>query len=824
MTDKATKEEGATAVKDLVERLLEHWAEESLRPNSPINLIEFLHESDETEALTLDDLETLRVKEEIERLLKAGFIRTARYVEWLANIVPVLKRTEALRVCTDYRNLNLATPKDEYPMPMSDLLVDGAAKHELLSFMDGHAGYNQIFVAEEDVHKMAFRCQGAIGTYEWVVMPFGLKNAGATYQRAMNLIFHDLIGRTVEVYIDDVVVKSPSKADHVGHLRQAFNRMQAHGLKMNPKKCAFSVTAGNFLGFLIISKTDLIKYMLTQPIIRGRIGKWTMALSEFTFQYVAQKSVKGQALADFLAHHPAQGKEGELEVEIGMARMEKNYWTMYFDGSSTEARLGAGVVIESPQGQRWQVAFQLDFKCTNNQAEYEALIIGLEILKEIKATRVLVYGDSQLVINQLTGEYQCTSENLTMYYVTALNTADVFSRISFVHVPRAENHEANEMAQVASVVNIPGIKRRTLPALAERGMATQVSSAEISDEVNTAEADWRYPIVKYLRDPSGSHERTTRFRARCYLIYQNELYRKGSDGLLLLCPNAEDIKNMQKDVSNVKSTAPYKEYRPKPSTRLPNHGRSEDGPWISLAKSIRPNPTNMHGFWWRPTISLNGSRPSPNGPVFASTETREYTERLGIKLVYSTPYYPQSNGQAEASNKVIKGILDKMVEEKPRAWHDLLPEALWAYRISKRSATGTSPYALTYGHDAIVPMELKVRSLHVAEQPGQEGKDYAQAMAQELEDLEQSRLDAYNLMQAQKQISARAYNKKVKQKTFAEGDLVWRAVLPIRTKDPRFGKFSPNWEGPFIIERILGRGAFQLKDRDGEWHNLPING
>ncbi|CAL2270921.1 unnamed protein product [Prunus armeniaca] len=197
---------------------------------------------------------------------------------------------------------------------------------------------------------------------------------------------------------------------------------------------------------------------------------------------------------------------------------------MYFDGSSTETRSGAGVVIESPHGQRWQFAFQLDFKCTNNKAEYEALIIGLEILKEMKATRVLVYGDSQLVINQLTGEYQCTSENLT-----ALNTADEFSRISFVHVPRAESHEANEMAQ------------RTLPGLAERGMTAQVSSAEITDEVEAAKADWCYPIVKYLRDPSGNHERTTRFRAWCYLIYQNELYRKGSDGLLLLCPSAEDI-------------------------------------------------------------------------------------------------------------------------------------------------------------------------------------------------------------------------------------------------------------------------------------------
>ncbi|CAL2278251.1 unnamed protein product [Prunus armeniaca] len=101
-------------------------------------------------------------------------------------------------------------------------------------------------------------------------------------------------------------------------------------------------------------------------------------------------------------------------------------------------------------------------------------------------------------------------------------------------------------------------------------------------------------------------------------------------------------------------------------------------------------------------------------------------------------------------------------------------------------------------------MELKVRSLRVTERPGQKEKDYAQAMAQESEDLEQSRLDTYNLMQAQNQVAARSYNKKVKQRTLAEGDLVWRVVLPIETKDPRFGKFSPNWEGPFIIDRILG--------------------
>jgi hypothetical protein len=107
----------------------------------------------------------------------------------MPNIGPVEKKgTGKIHVCNYFHNLNRATPKDEYPMPIADMLVNDSSGHKVISFLDGNVRYNQIFMGEEDMHKMTFRCSGFVGLFEWVVMTFGLKNTGATYQRAMNLI------------------------------------------------------------------------------------------------------------------------------------------------------------------------------------------------------------------------------------------------------------------------------------------------------------------------------------------------------------------------------------------------------------------------------------------------------------------------------------------------------------------------------------------------------------------------------------------------------------------------------------------------------------
>jgi len=421
---------------------------------------------------------------------------------------------------------------DGYPMPIVDLLVDAAAIHQIISFMDGNAGYNQIFMAEEDIPKTAFRCPGHVGLFEWTVVTFGLKNAGATYQRAMNFIFHKFIGKLVEIYIDDVVVKSGDFIKHLADQRKVLQCTRKHGLKMNPNKCAFGVSAGQFLGFMVhqrgietsrrsidainkiiaptnkselqsligkinfirrfisnlsgkirafshllklkadpefvcgkeqqlaldeiksylinplvlvppqqgkpfrlylstdcvvigsaliqkfegkerviyylsrrlvdaetrylaikklclclyfscvklrhyllsaectvICKDDVVRYMLSMPIMSGRIGKWILALLEFDLRYESAKAVKGQIMADFVTQH--YGVVNALEIVP---------WTLFFVGCTCDQGAGIGIVLISPQGKKYEFSLLIVTTSTNNQAEYQALIKGLELL------------------------------------------------------------------------------------------------------------------------------------------------------------------------------------------------------------------------------------------------------------------------------------------------------------------------------------------------------------------------------------------------------------------------------------------------------------
>ena len=168
---------------------------------------------------------------------------------WIANIILVKKKNGHIRVCVDLRDLNNACPKDDFPLPIIKLMVDATTGHEALFFMDGSSSYNQIRMAPRDEELTTFRTLK--GIYYYKVMPFGLKNVGTTYQRAMQKIFDDMLHKNVECFVDDLVVKSRKREDHQRDLRMVFDRLRRYQLKMNPLKCAFGVTFGKFLEFIV---------------------------------------------------------------------------------------------------------------------------------------------------------------------------------------------------------------------------------------------------------------------------------------------------------------------------------------------------------------------------------------------------------------------------------------------------------------------------------------------------------------------------------------------------------------------------------------------
>ena len=189
------------------------------------------------------------VTEEVEKLLEADFMREVFYPDWLANMVMVKKSDGKWRMCVDTIDLNKACSKDSFLLPRIDQLVDSIAGHNLLSFMDAFSRYNQIFMDEDDQEKTLFVTSQRL--YYYKVMPFRLKNAGATYQRLVNRMFSFQIGRNVEVYVDDMLVKSKDGANHLDYLKETFSTLRKYNMKLNPAKCVFAVASGKFLGFMV---------------------------------------------------------------------------------------------------------------------------------------------------------------------------------------------------------------------------------------------------------------------------------------------------------------------------------------------------------------------------------------------------------------------------------------------------------------------------------------------------------------------------------------------------------------------------------------------
>ncbi|XP_022849947.1 uncharacterized protein LOC111372035 [Olea europaea var. sylvestris] len=785
---------------------------------------------------------------EVEKLLQAGFIREVQYPEWLANVVLVKKSNGKWRMCVDYTGLNKVCPKDSYPLPRIDQLVDATSGHERLSFLDAFSGYHQISMAEADQEKTSFITD--FGTYCYTAMPFGLKNAGVTYQRMVNKVFRGLIGDVVEVYVDDMVVKSARANDHVAYLQKVFDVARQSRLRFNPEKCVFGTAGGKFLGFMITQRgievnpdkirailemksptsrkivqrltgrvaalnrfmsraadkcyhffkaiggssnfewtqeceeslrnlkqslqeppvltspspgdvlclylavspkavsavlvkefskaqkpvyyvsqvlggaeiryslteqlvfalivavrklrpyfqshtvqvmTDQpIKQILHRPETSGRLLKWAIELSEFDIEFRPRTAIKAQALADFIV---------ELTTPPELPPGEQADWKIFVDGSSNDEGSRAGIIMIGPNEEELEYSLHFEFPATNNEAEYEAVITGLGLAARLGVTSVEVCSDSQLIIGQVTGEFEAKDGKMAAYLMEVKNLQRGFTKFKITKIPRKDNERADALAKLASA------NPRRLPRTASVQILRQPSIQHVIDVMNVEnEESWIDPLFEYLTKNKLPEDALTakrlKVRAASFAIIDGQLYKRGF-------------------------TMPY-------------------------LKCLRPTEAQ---------------------------ETR--------------------------------------LEKEKGLWAEELPNVLWAYHTTPRESTGETPFKLAFGMEVVVPVEILSETGRMkVKQP-----DDA-ATRGELDLLEGVRDKVAIRMMAYKRRAAEYFNRKVKPRVFLPGDLVLRDAAAAGHPPPKLG---PNWEGPYEVIRRLGKGAYSLKDIKGRPLGRPWN-
>uniref|UniRef100_A0A2N9I1G2 Reverse transcriptase domain-containing protein n=1 Tax=Fagus sylvatica TaxID=28930 RepID=A0A2N9I1G2_FAGSY len=554
-------------------------------------------------------------------------------------------------------------------------------------------------------------------------MPFELKNAGATYQRMMTTMFERQIGKTVEVYIDDMLVKNVRKEDHLAHLREVFEILRMDELRLNASKCLFGVHSGKFLGHIIrmiaalgrfsswstSSLGQLISaalsfdcwgrkgsflwdedcsaafqgiksYLSSPPCLSipspgeplylylavsehacsdfsGRITRWGVQLGSLGVEYKLRTSIKGQVLADFVAEF--QGKDLELGSTNSLG-LETNLvpteWKLFVDGASNAMGSGAGAVLISPEGLILEQAVRLNFLASNNESEYEALLIGLKCARRLGADRLRVE-----------------------------------------QIGREHNSHADILAKLATAMETD--MQRTVTVEVLNSPSSQDFDSDILCIISPV-ASWMDPFIAYLQNgqlPEDQKEAdiVKRKAPGYWLSKEGSIYKRSFSGSYLLCVHPDLVNNLLMKFMR-----------------------------ITLRNGWKPSPWLIFGM--RMLNVSSGRMLSPDleyhGRSYQIMELSSKVKflkvclfRFGNKKFLLFTGYPQANGQAEVSNKVILDGIKKRLEEAKGKWVEKLPSVLWTHRTTHRRSTGETPFALAYGVEAVIPLEVGFPTIRTTE-------------------------------------------------------------------------------------------------------------
>ncbi|XP_057755533.1 uncharacterized protein LOC130974689 [Arachis stenosperma] len=588
-----------------------------------------------------------------------------------------------------------------------------------------------------------------------------------------------------------------------------------------------------FQSYPVVVRTDqAIRQVLQKPDLAGRMMTWSIELSQYDIRYEPRQAIKAQAMADFL-----------VEVTGDPSEEGGTRWKLHVDGASNQTFGGAGIILESPIGVVYEQSVRFEFPISNNQAEYEALIGGLAIAAEVGARRLEICSDSQVVTSQVNGSYQAKDPLLQKYLEKVKSLSQKFEEVTVHHVPRERNTRADLLSKLASTK--PGKGNRSLI----QGMAREPA---ITLHMTTLGPSWLDPITNFLEHgklPSDEKDAAKlRREAAKYAVIQGQLFRKGLNQPLLKCLRPDQTDYVLREVHegccghHIGGKALARKliragyYWPslmtdskefvKKCVKCQQNANFAKAPAseLSLLTTSRPfsqwgvdllgpfpvGPGQVKKFMWRQVITRFGIPEviiSDNGTQFTDKKFMEFLNGLGIRQRFSSVEHPQTNGQVESANKVILSGLKKRLDNKKGAWADELAAVLWSYRTTEQSSTKETPFRLTYGVDAVIPVEIGEPS------PRLLLKGVEETIEKDL--IDETREMAHLTETALKQRMALRYNTKVLKREFEPNDLVLRRN-DIGLPTPGEGKLAANWEGPYRIKKVMGKGAFKLERLDGK--------
>ncbi|XP_025678326.1 uncharacterized protein [Arachis hypogaea] len=438
-------------------------------------------------------------------------------------------------------------------------------------------------------------------------MPFGLKNAGATYQRLMDKVFRHQIGRNIEIYVDNMVAKTTQEKSHCDDLREVFEQIRVYNMRLNPEKCAFGVQGGKFLGFMLTSrgieanpeKCEAILNMASPKIVKQvqQLAGKVAALSRFLpaassrsyhffqtisknkkFQWTEECEKAFTELKTILSsppvlQRPEVGKplylylsvsnysiSSALVIETGkiqqpiladfvseLTQDEHNkFWELHVDGASSRGGSGAGIILKEGDKVVAEQSLQFHFPASNNQAEYEALIAGLKLALNLQAKSLTAHCDSLLVVQQIRGEFQVKDPLLERYWLIAKDLISKFNSFIILHVHREKNVRADILSKLAATR--ADTQTSALSQLTLKKPSIELLSITSINHLR----DWRTPFLEYInagiipRDELNPQH--FRRKASLYTNIAGELYKRGFSQPLLKCLNKDESQEVMDEV------------------------------------------------------------------------------------------------------------------------------------------------------------------------------------------------------------------------------------------------------------------------------------